>query len=278
MKNAKFQAMVLSLAAAAFLSLGACTAKVSDLKIPGGELNQAGGVAGPSVEGQWRSDCIVNPLSFDGYRVLQISFTGANFEHNEQDYSDSTCRIQVAGGENLKGTFKFTKNLANDVHQIEYRIPIDANAASLRDLRIRIAGDTLSVSQWLSGFGDDDATTMPSVALKRVSGGGNQSPTVPAPNTPIPKPTSSNLRSGYYLSETSDYCDADISTASANGQIIQVYMQTASPCNATTLQFDCQGTVCTDSGGGSLSLSLRDSDHFKMHSPSTGRDVLYSRQ
>jgi hypothetical protein len=254
---------------AATLALSACSVKTSsDTSAPG--IVKPAAINGPSLEGQWISDCLINPIAMDGYRMLRLKISGTNFEHEEQDFSDSNCAQRI-DGKTLKGTFSYTKDLGLGVFQVEYRIPVDANVSALRDQRISLQGDDLKVSEWLSGFDDEDKGVVPTIALHKV-----RSATL-APTTPAPAPRPQGLQSGYYQPDSGDYCSASISIAAMNGQTAAVYVDFQSPCTAS-LEFDCSGSTCTMSGSDSMSVTLVDANSFRLNILSKDQQVTYRRR
>lgn len=221
--------------------LSACTAEIKGAG-DGIVGAQDTAIEGPALEGTWATRCIESQWGANaGRRKVQVSFTGENFEYQEQSFSDNTCS-RLDKKETLRGVYRFKKQNSAGAHQIEYRIPINANAVAIRVQLLQLDGESLKASEL-----DIDEVRVLEAPLKlellKLTQEG-QTPPSSAPTEPAP-PVSQTLRSGLYRPQTagSDYCDQTVSTMSSGGVLQSLSLNFEYPCSGQ-VALTCQAGVC----------------------------------
>lgn len=222
------------------LGLAACSAEI---KGDGGGANpfsvQDSTVQGPALDGFWSSRCLESRFGPNsGRRIVTLKIAGNTFEHEEKSYRDNSC-TNLTATDATKGTFVFKKQLDGGAYIVEYRIPVNANAWSVRLQQVKLEKDVLQTSDLT--LDDQEVLTAPLKVEMLKTEAPSQAPvTVPAP--------SKLLRSGSYAPAAggTEYCGHSISTMASGGVLQMVYLTFDYPCNGT-VNLTCQDGRCTNS-------------------------------
>lgn len=146
------------------LALGACSAKISGGEGDAGPDPMAGPfnhrVSGPSLDGKWKSDCVLDRYpGHNGYVIYTMVINGQNVTRTEDLFNDGAC---TQAGEQLvhSGQFRYAAlKTGSDVFEVEYRLkPAKGTSAGEN---IRLASGVL----YISGYWGGDA--YPAIALRK---------------------------------------------------------------------------------------------------------------
>ena len=161
------------------MSLAACSAKVSSDGGAGAPAPSAPApfqdkVKGPSLEGNWVSDCRSGYAS--DYYQLKYAIVSQKIHWEKNEFSDSACKIQTHHSE-MDGEFRFSQKFANGSYELEYHFAIE-NGYSITGENVRLTEGVLFVSEFYLG-----EQSLPTTALKLQS-----STVTPPAQPPVTQP------------------------------------------------------------------------------------------
>jgi hypothetical protein len=76
-------------------------------------------ISGPSLDGTWKSGC-VRDVWGNGYKVFDIVIKNQDTVRTETKYVDINCSQKI-DTTIADGWFRFTKNLGQDIYEVEYK-------------------------------------------------------------------------------------------------------------------------------------------------------------
>lgn len=181
-----------------------------------------------SLSGSYASECIANPLG--GMRTVGLSVGEKSSVTIETIfYIGSDCRKEDRR-ETLKGSLVELKS-SGDVHLVKHIIPIDQNVSTWRLYNMKFVNGDVFMSDF--GIEESDMKTLaPNITLKKQAD--------------APMPVRGALSSGDYtaVSGYDKACPQNIGTATANGELFQVYVTYLPPCATSTSTLNCHSGVC----------------------------------
>jgi len=114
-------------------------------------------VAGPAVEGTWKSDCVKD---YYESRRWTMSFSGDAFSRSQETFSDTECKISKTP-KTFAGTFIFSVAFADGSYEVNYAVDLGNGWTQFMDEKLMVANDSLYVSNFYSGESAPLVYTMP---------------------------------------------------------------------------------------------------------------------
>jgi hypothetical protein len=143
-------------------------------------------VDGPSLDGTWKSACVVSDRNYGDYEIITLTVSGQNVSRESADYLDPTC-TKSDTSDTETGLVRYDTSSPGGNYGLEYQfnlkgMPSGVTGTYVAYENIRLDGEVLYVSDEIGG------TAVPEIALTNTLAPA-PAPTPTLTSEPTPTPT-----------------------------------------------------------------------------------------